>query len=443
MTQQRENYDPSPEYTAPAEEWAALLTLAADPAPARALVLGGWKREHFASEGAPDAYSILAATATGPILLTLPAALDGVTALEDPAQLAEKRARLASLAQARMLDSLQANLARVLRTTRATGKTDGIGETISASRGALEQIETLGTGARIRAELATLGALAAGYWAHVAEAHDAMATSLAGLDKMLGGGLQAKRLMVLLGAPGSGKTTLANQIAEHIASAGRPVVYLTTEDTPAALLAKTVARVGGLEYGAVLQGRENLRPQISAALADVAQRQSAERLLYIEDTGGLTLGELREMARPHFAKYAAAGAGVLVVDYLQRWARAQRGANGQREELREAVGRLTEELRAVARELNCCIVALASQNRASGYGKNGDTSALASAKESGDIEYTADVIMALGEDSDKERTPAVKHEARALRVDKNRLGTTGKLALDWYPSRQTWTEAEK
>lgn len=439
---QSQTYDPATDYTAPAEEWAALLTLAADPAPARALAAGGWKREHFASPGAPDAYDVLAA-ADGPVLLEVPAALDGATApLADPAQLAALRAALAAWTQARGAAALQANLARTLRTLRATGKTDGIGETIGASRGALEQLEALGTGGRIRAELATLGALAAGYWAHIAEHRDAMATGLAGLDRALGGGLQAKRLLVLLGAPGSGKTTLANQVAEHIASAGRPVVYLTTEDTPAALLAKTVARLGGLEYGAVLQGREGLRAQISSALADVAQRQSAERLLYIEDTGGLTLPELREMARAHFTRYGAAGSGVLIVDYLQRWARTHRGANGQREELREAVGRLTEDLRAVARGLNCCVVALASQNRASGYGK-GDTSALASAKESGDIEYTADVIMALGEDSDGKRTPALKHEARALRIDKNRLGETCKLALDWYPSRQTWTEAEK
>lgn len=344
----------------------------------------------------------------------------------------------------RGLDALQINTAAEIRKARAAilaGKLDAVsdpGELLRAARWALD---ALGAGQRIRPEVATLGALAGGYWARIAEQRDAMPTGLAKLDKALGGGFQAKRLMVLLGAPGSGKTTLANQIAEHIADSGRPVVYLTTEDTPAALLAKTVARLYDLEYGAVLQGHEGKRHAISGALESLAQRQSAERLLYIEDSGGLTLPDLREMARAHLAQYAAAGSGVLVIDYLQRWARAQRGANGQREELRETVGRLTEELRAVARELNCCVLALASQNRASGYGKNSNNSALASAKESGDIEYSADVVMALSIDEDA--SAPLKHKAGALRIDKNRLGETVKLDYDWYPSRQTWTEASK
>jgi replicative DNA helicase len=268
---------------------------------------------------------------------------------------------------------------------------------------------------------------------------------LGGLDRALGGGLQPRRLVVLLGAPGSGKTTLANQIAEHVADGGRPVVYLTTEDPPSALLAKTVARLGGLDYGAVLQGRSELRDRIDATLAHVCTRTSAARLLYVEETGRLSLDGLEAIARAHFARYADAGAGLLVVDYLQRWARAQQRilGNGAREELRIAVTLLTERLRGVARDLDCTVLALASQNRASGYGAaKGDAgSALASAKESGDVEYTADVLMAIGEDRESKRTPPLGQRPYTLRIDKNRQGEVRHIALDWYPVRQQFTEA--
>jgi len=97
---------------------------------------------------------------------------------------------------------------------------------------------------------------------------------------------------------------------------------------------------------------------------------------------------------------------------------------------------LTEQLRAVAVDLDCTVIALASQNRMSGY--NGNNS-LATAKESGDIEYTSDVIMALVKD---EKHP----KDRLLRIDKNRQGNVTDehpLEFDWQPDRQMFTELAK
>ncbi len=246
--------------------------------------------------------------------------------------------------------------------------------------------------------------------------------------------------MIVLGAPGKGKTTLANQIAEHVANGGRPAVYVTMEDPAWALLAKTIARVGRLDYGAVLQGRAAQRQAINETLAALAQRQSAQRLLYIEQPGRLSLAALQERAAEHFASFSTAnggGPGLLVVDYLQRAARASMPA-GVQSELRLAVSALTDQLRDLARALDCTVLVLGSQNRA-GYG-NG-VSALASAKESGDIEYGVDVLAAIGEDD--KRIAALGCKAYELRIDKNRQGDTCTLALDWMPTRQQFTEAAK
>ena len=96
--------------------------------------------------------------------------------------------------------------------------------------------------------------LLAEYWQHVAVRKICAPTGLASLNGALGGGLESKRLVVLLGAPGAGKTTLANRMADHIANAGRPVLYVTSEDRPHDLMAKTLARIGNVNYTAVLKG---------------------------------------------------------------------------------------------------------------------------------------------------------------------------------------------
>ncbi len=279
--------------------------------------------------------------------------------------------------------------------------------------------------------------LLAGYWQYAARRQQCAPTGFASLNKALGGGLESSRLVVLLGAPGAGKTALANQIADHVADSARPVLYVTSEDSPFALLAKTLARIGNVNYTAVLKAWASEQSKIAAALALQAERASSDHLRYVDATQGLSLDQIRRLASAHFR--GAAGQGVLVVDYLQRFARAQRDLLATGRDLREVVTLLTEQLRALACELDCCVIALASQSRA-GY-NGGGGNALASAKESGDIEYTADVIMALTEDS--ARKPGASWlKPRSLALLKNRQGDTSTIALDWQGDKQQFTEAQ-
>ena len=87
------------------------------------------------------------------------------------------------------------------------------------------------------------------------------------------------------------------------------------------------------------------------------------------------------------------------------------------------------------------MVAIASQNRG-GYTR-GESTSLASAKESGDIEYTADVMLALVEDKERKKTSPNLMPV-ALHVDKNRQGEKDiKIALDFYTKRQQFTEVAR
>lgn len=283
------------------------------------------------------------------------------------------------------------------------------------------------------------------YWNQVKKRTNTATTGLKSLDDALSGGIEAERLVIALGAPNTGKTTLVHQIADRIADSGRPVLYVTSEDSPPALVAKTLARIGGIDYTPVLKGWDTHKLVINAAIQRQLGRVSSERLRYLDATNGVDMGIIKEKARIHFERYSdeqkGGGPGVLIVDYLQRIARAVKTKNNLTVDLREVVTRVAEELRGMAQELHCGVIAIASQNRG-GYTR-GDSGSMASAKESGDIEYTADVMFALVEDKAREKEKrGVDHlKPITLWVDKNRQGKKDiKIELDFYSDRQQFTE---
>lgn len=322
-------------------------------------------------------------------------------------------------------------------------------EVLQQSRNALQRVmpATLAALSDGPAELSVRD-LAGAYWDKVKVRKKTATTGFTGLNDILSGGLEAGRLVGMLGAPNCGKTTFTHQVADYVANSGRPVLYVTSEDTPDALFAKTLARIGKLNYTAVLKGYETEQEKINRALALQMDQPSVDRLRYLDATNGISLDLIKEKAQAHFARYTdeskGGGPGVLVVDYLQRIARAIKTVGGMSQDLREVVTLVTERLRAMALELNCTVIAIASQNRA-GYGR-GESGAMASAKESGDIEYTCDVLMALSEDKEARDKRDVPRDQVGiiLHVDKNRQGQRGKsLPLNFWPARQEFTEVSK
>lgn len=296
-------------------------------------------------------------------------------------------------------------------------------------------------------DAATMGDLIARYDEQVEQWQGAASTGIGHLDTMLGGGILPKRLIALLGPPGMGKSSLACQIGETVAHQGRPVVYLTSEDSPHMLICRSLARLSNLDYGLLLRGKV-LSAEFARAATDYQNRGSATRMLVIEQRGPFSLDTLRQRAKAHMAAFNPDGTapGLLIVDYLQRLARSGKLDNM---ELRQAVTALTEQLRDVAKDLGCCVMVLSAQNR-DAYKNNGSGNTLASGKESGDLEYTADALMSIMPADEKpgnERNPkadrhipAPGHATRLLRLDKNRQGETGTIPLDWYGPRQSFSE---
>ncbi len=435
------------------EEWRVLLCLAQAPSPAAVCRASNWRGELFSSPQTQEALSRLL-RAERSVALPLPPALDGLVPCAQE-ELPALRARMAYAALfTRLLPSYQSNLRdRLLTVLDATVPGGGDVEALltrmmeetlrgmDASLTALKEVFSPQAAAQVK--VATQEELDQGYWERIGAMKAAAPTGFRGLDRMLSGGLHPERFFVILGAPGAGKTTLAHQIAEYAASRGRPTVYLACEESPVTLYAKTLSRLGCVDYTAVQFGWATYRAQIEAARVLANERLSARRLLYVE--GFSSLAELSEGAKDHFQRYSdegkEGGPGLLVVDYLQCIAQilARSGSQGGNTPENQLISLLCYDLRALAKALHCTVLAISRQNRASGYG---NSNALTSGSGSGGIEYGADVVMCIDKDEDRKAPPGWK--GRSLVIPKNRLGEADtRLLLDWRGKYQEFREATR
>jgi len=256
-------------------------------------------------------------------------------------------------------------------------------------------------------------------------------TGVAQLDNLLGG--LNEGLYLLAGAPGMGKTTLALQLAAA-ATTDVPVVVVTFEHAPANLTLKLLCARAGVNLRDVQRGYADLAKLRRAA---EAWQPLAERLAVMEGSCQLTVAQVRSQARRAMQQHQTERC-LVVVDYLQLWAKVAEDLRGNFS-VRERVDMLGGLLRELALGLRSPVLALASQNRSAGnYGNGKGTAALDSLKESGDLEYAADVVLFLTEAQERLATPPAR--AVELIVAKNRHGETGKVGLIFRPDVGTMRE---
>jgi len=234
-------------------------------------------------------------------------------------------------------------------------------------------------------------------------------TGLADLDRTLTG--LNPGLYVLGGAPGVGKTSLALQWAMKAAEEV-PVVYVTYENSPPNLALKAIGRLANIPPSDVERGVADLA-KLQEGAADFGK--IAHRLAFVEGTPDTTTASIQGQARQAMARHGARRC-LVIVDYLQRMAHASGYGT-----LRENVSALTLGLRKLATRLDSPVLAISSLSR----GVNNYTHpTLEALKESGDLEFTADVVLLLGEREDalgKGRRRMVD-----LSVAKNRFGEAGR-----------------
>jgi replicative DNA helicase len=256
-------------------------------------------------------------------------------------------------------------------------------------------------------------------------------TGLTQFDNLLGG--LNEGLYLLAGPPGMGKTTLALQLAAA-ATRDVPVVVVTFEHAPENLTLKLLCARAGVNPRDVQRGYADLA---KLRVAAAAWEPVGQRLAVVEGSSQLTVAQVRAQARRAMRQHQTARC-LVVVDYLQLWAKVAEDWRGQFS-VRERVDMLGGLLRELALGLRSPVLALASQNRSAGhYGNGKGSAALDSLKESGDLEYAADVVLFLTEAQERLATPPAR--AVELTVAKNRHGDTGKVALIFRPDLGTMRE---
>lgn len=245
-------------------------------------------------------------------------------------------------------------------------------------------------------------------------------------DKMVCG-MKPGELVVFAARPGMGKTSLGMNIVEYCAvDLGKPVGVFSLEMTAHSLVERMLFQRGEVDYQRYRTGffqKADFGPLTQAA------GKIANSPIYIDDTSGLTLQDLRMKAKRMRRNHAVE---MIVIDYVQLM-------QGQRQDIPryQVVGEISKGCKALAKELNIPVVIMAQLSREFEKEKNRKPR-LSDLRESGDIEQDADVIGFLY--LDKKLMETDDHDWSDhvwpvnLLVAKQRNGPTGDSQLTFHKS---------
>ncbi len=239
------------------------------------------------------------------------------------------------------------------------------------------------------------------------------------LDRMTSG-MQAGDLIVLAARPSMGKTSLAVNIAEHVAiNEQLPVAIFSMEMGADQLAVRIVGSMGRIDQGHIRTGR--LTNEEWPRLTETIERMR-DVSLHIDESASLTPSELRASARRLARKCGKMG--LIVVDYLQLMS----GSGGGSEENRATVlGEISRSLKMLAKELQCPVIALSQLNR-SVETRTDKRPMMSDLRESGAIEQDADIVMFIYRDdyyNQQSKEPGVAE----VIIAKQRNGPTGIIKL--------------
>ncbi len=247
-----------------------------------------------------------------------------------------------------------------------------------------------------------------------------VATGFHDLDRMTSG-LQAGDMIVLAARPSMGKSSLAINIAEHVAlNKGLPVAVFSMEMSASQLAVRIVGSIGRIDQTHLRTGHltDDEWPRLTEAIEKLRNIS-----LHIDETPGLTVSELRANAR-RLARQCGGRLGLIVVDYLQLMSVS---SSMSEENRATAVGEISRGLKMLAKELQCPVIALSQLSRGV-ESRNDKRPMMSDLRESGAIEQDADVIMFIYRDDYYNKDSKEPGVAEII-ISKQRNGPTGTVKL--------------
>jgi replicative DNA helicase len=272
-----------------------------------------------------------------------------------------------------------------------------------------------------------------------------LATGFTDLDKMTSG-LHGGEMIVLAARPSMGKTSLAMNIAEHVAVELRqPVGVFSLEMTAESLVMRMLCSLSRVNLRSIREGFMTERdfPKLITATGKLSNAP-----LFIDDTPGLSILQARARAR---RMWQQSGIKLFVVDYLQLLHSTARRSDQNRQ---QEIADISSGIKSLAKELNVPIIVLSQLNREVERDKSRKPK-LSDLRESGAIEQDADLVGLLykadpanpkkaapGEDEEEEATVADAVPVNLL-IAKQRNGPTGDVHLTFLRSFTRFETASK
>jgi replicative DNA helicase len=242
-------------------------------------------------------------------------------------------------------------------------------------------------------------------------------------------GLQPGDLIILAARPSMGKTAFALNIAENVSvNEGLPVVVFSMEMGASQLALRMVGSQGRIDQQHLRTGR--LDNDEWGRLTEAVERLSKSSV-FIDETPALTGPELRARARRQARQCGQLG--LIVIDYLQLMS----GSGSDNENRATEIGEISRGLKALAKELNCPVIALSQLNR-SVETRPDKRPMMSDLRESGAIEQDADIIMFIYRDeyyNKESKEPGVAE----IIIAKQRNGPVGTTKLAFL---RQWTKFE-
>lgn len=251
-------------------------------------------------------------------------------------------------------------------------------------------------------------------------------TGFRDLDNILAG-LQRSDLFILAARPSMGKTAFSLNLAHNVAvKANQPVLIFSLEMSKEQLVDRMLSMESGVDAWALRTG--NLTDSDFEKLSH-AMGTLGEAKIYIDDTPGITISDLRTKARREAHRQEL---GLIIVDYLQLMSGGSRFASdGNRV---QEISEISRGLKGIAREMNVPLIALSQLSR-SVESRTPQIPQLADLRESGSIEQDADVVAFIYREEyynpDTERTNITD-----ILIKKHRNGPTGGVELYFDKEKQ-------
>ena len=245
-------------------------------------------------------------------------------------------------------------------------------------------------------------------------------------------GLHNSDLILIAARPAMGKSALALNIATNAAlHAKTPVVIFNLEMSKNQLVSRMLCSEAMVDGNKVRTGKmeEDDWVKLATALGPLS-----EAPIYIDDTAGITMNEIRAKCRKLKIEK---NIGLVVIDYLQL-IQASGRRNGSRE---QEISEISRSLKILAKELDIPVIAISQLSRAA-ESRSDHRPMLSDLRESGAIEQDADIVMFLYRD-DYYNPDSEKKNIAEVTLAKHRSGSTGTVELLWLGNYTKFVNIEK